>query len=266
MSTDFDNPTDAEIAALLTAKYGLPGTRGWGPQLRDHFGMYTPDDFYEAVVAKLVDEQTDWLDVGCGRDLFPSNPTTARALSRRCRLLVGVDPSDNIDRNQFVHRRVKVSIEQFESDKKFDLVTLRMVAEHVAQPSAVASVLQRCVQPGGRVVIYTVNKRSIIATISSLIPFRLHHPIKRMLWGTEAEDTFPVRYLMNTRDELARVMASAGFVEDSFRYLDDCSTFSKWRSLHAFELRCWKAIHRAGLRYPETCLLGIYRSASADGP
>src|SRR5262245_51394110 len=110
------------------------GKFAWGPQLRLDFEYFTPDDIYENAVATLVTVDTTWLDVGCGRDIFPSNFPTAKLLAERCRLLVGVDPSDNIDENKLVHHRFKGFIEDFVSDHQFDLVTLRMVAEHITNP------------------------------------------------------------------------------------------------------------------------------------
>ena len=247
---------------VLLHKYGPPHAQGWGPRLRSRFQYYTPDDIYEAYVARLVEPATAWLDVGCGRDLFPSNPHLSRQLSQRCALLVGVDPSANIDENPFLHRRVKTPVEDFASDVQFDLVTMRMVAEHVPDPAAVGAVLRRSAKPGGRVVIYTVNKWSLITAASSLIPFRIHHPIKRALWGTEEQDTFPVAYRMNTRGALRSILGTAGFVEETFQLLDDCRTFARWRWLNTLELWVWKIAHAVGLHYPETCLLGVYRRAN----
>ena len=248
---------------LLLHKYGPPDTLGWGPRLRRGFGYYTPDDIYEAYVASLVRTDTVWLEVGCGRDLFPSNGYLARQLSHRCSLLVGVDPSNNIDDNEFVHQRVKAVFEDFRSETPFDLVTMRMVAEHVPDPAAVAAVLARCVKAGGQVVVYTVNKWSLITVASSAVPFRFHHPIKRALWGTDEQDTFPVFYRMNTRQSLRELMSVAGFVEEVFFYLDDCRTFARWKLLNTAELCAWKVARAVGLPYLETCLLGVYRREPA---
>ena len=40
--------------------------------MRQSCNYYTPDDVYEALVAGLVCTGISWLDVGCGRELFPS--------------------------------------------------------------------------------------------------------------------------------------------------------------------------------------------------
>lgn len=251
-------PTRKELGELVRFKHAPLEKAGWAPKLRLRFGHFSPDDVYETVVCGLVNKGTVWLDVGGGRDLFPSNLRAGRMLSNRCELLVGVDPSDNIEENTFVHRRMKSGIEDFRSDVPFDIATLRMVAEHITEPERAALALSRLVKPGGKLVIYTVNRWAPVTLVSWLVPFRLRHAIKSILWESEEKDTFPVAYRMNTRKELRRLLESAGFQERYFAYLDDCGIFGQWRIANTVELCLWKVLHTLGLHYPETCLLGIY--------
>jgi 2-polyprenyl-3-methyl-5-hydroxy-6-metoxy-1,4-benzoquinol methylase len=254
--------TVPNLIDVFEQKYGAREELGWGPRLRLRFGYFNPDDIYEAYVSALVNEKTQWLDVGCGRDIFPSNRQTAKRLSERCRLLVGLDPSENINENTFVHHRVRSTIENFNTGIQFDLVTMRMVAEHIADPHATASALAKLVKPGGSVVIYTVHRWSPVSMISTLVPFALHHYIKRVLWKSEEKDTFPTEYRMNTRTTLRRYFEAIGFKEKRFAYLDDCRTFARWLPLSFLELALWKALHSIGIHYPEFCILGIYENGA----
>jgi SAM-dependent methyltransferase len=170
-----------------------------------------------------------------------------------------VDPDETIDENTFVHRRHKTSIENFQSEQQFDLLTLRMVAEHFADPERVVESLSQLTKPGGKVVIYTINRWSAVSIITWLTPFTLHHPIKSLLWGSEEKDTFPVTYRMNTRRALLRLFQEAGFKERYFVYLDDCRSLSRFRATLFCELYSWKVLRAVGCRYPENCLLGIYQ-------
>ncbi|NNF66229.1 MAG: methyltransferase domain-containing protein, partial [Gammaproteobacteria bacterium] len=158
-----------------------------------------------------------------------------------------------------LHDHAKVMIEDFDTDERFDLATLRMVAEHIADPPAVAKALSRLLLPGGRVIIFTVNRWSPITLISQAVPFSLHYPIKKFFWGGEEEDTFPVEYKMNTRKALQNLFAENGFVEESFAYLDDLSVFGHFKLMGYVELSLWRLINKLGLRYPENCLLGVYK-------
>jgi len=254
-------PRPTELKAFFRIKHGDPRTTGWSPALRHNFGYFTPDDVYEATIAGLVTPGCRWIDVGGGRDVFPSNPKLAQQLADRCGHLLGLDPSDTIHENPFAHRRVQSMLEDFTSYELFDLATMRMVAEHIANPTSAVAALARLVRPGGKVVVLTVNQWSPVTVASWLVPFGLHHPVKSLLWQTEEKDTYPVVYRMNTRSQLGRLFTAHGFRESHFAYLDDCRTFHRFRWLHRAELMLWKGLRTVGLRYPETCLLGVYERA-----
>jgi 2-polyprenyl-3-methyl-5-hydroxy-6-metoxy-1,4-benzoquinol methylase len=249
-------PSIGELEHSFQVKHAKTG---WGPRLRARFGYFTPDDVYETTVAKLVTTETEWLDVGGGRDLFPSNETLAKTLSRKACLLVGVDPSENILENRFVHRQARSTIEEFHAASRFDLITLRMVAEHLTDPRAAADALARLTKPGGHLVILTVNKWSAITALSWLTPVKVHHWIKKWLWESEERDTFEVVYRMNTRTALRKLLEYHGFREVGFAYPADCRIFARWRITNAIELCAWKLTRWLHVPYPETCLLGIYR-------
>ena len=252
-------PTQASMERLFLQKFGEPSSTGWAPRQRHQFGYYTPSDVYEALVSTAVSDGCAWLDVGGGHNVFPDNPGLAEALVSRCSVLVAVDPSPNVTKNRFASERVQALIEDYRTDRLFDLVTMRMVVEHVDDPPAVAGAVARLLRPGGIAVVLTVNRSSPLTVMSRFVPFSLHHPIKALFWGSEEEDTFPVRYKMNSRTALARVFDSAGLSETLFSKLDDLSTWSRYSLMNYAELMAWSIIRRSGLSYPENCLLGVYQ-------
>lgn len=254
-------PDAAALRQMVALRYGPPGQRGWGPTLRDAYGYVTPDDVYEALVAGLVAPGMRWLDVGCGRELFPNNPTLAASLSRRCARLVGVDPDPTLQENPWVHEKVGQPIDAYDGGGAFDLVTLRMVAEHIDDPDACARSVHRALRKGGLAVVYTVFAGSPMPLLTRLAPMGLRHVVKSWLWGTQPKDTFPTRFRMNTRGALQRLFAGHGLVEEAFLRLDDCRTFARFRSMAELELRLMRCCRVLGLPYPEHCLLGVYRKA-----
>src|SRR5499427_4713294 len=101
-----------DLVKVFQDKYGSDSTvMGWGPRIRSRFGYFTPDDCYEATVSRLVTPGCRWLDVGSGRNVFPSNQGLARTLAQRCEVLAGADPAETIQENEYVHARVRASIE-----------------------------------------------------------------------------------------------------------------------------------------------------------
>lgn len=248
-----------DLAALYDGKFGVKPDLGPGPKLNKSMGYYSPDIYYEALVAKLVNSGCEWLDVGCGRDIFPHNRDLASHLSKRAGFLFGVDPDENIKDNEFVHDRYQGMIEDSHIDRQFDVATLRMVAEHIADPQAAMSTLDRYVKPGGVIVVYTPNKWSPISVLAKFTPMAVHHFFKRLLWKTEERDTFPVEYKMNTRKTQQQLFAGLGYTPAYFEYVDDCRTFAGFLPLLRVEIGIRNLLQRLNLHYPENCLLAVYR-------
>jgi SAM-dependent methyltransferase len=257
--------TREELERIFVLKYGDPQVTGWGPKARWRAGYFNPDDHYEALLNRLVDGNCRWLDVGCGRDLFRSNTELGRLLAGRCRRLVGVDPDPTLAENPFVHEKVALPLEDLRPDETFNLVTMRMVAEHIENPGRVARVLAAATAPGGLVVVYTVNRFSPVPLLTAVVPFALHHPAKWILWRSARRDTFPTFFRMNTRTRLRKIFEEAGLREAYFAYLDDCRTTSGFKTLHKLELALWRILTAVGWRYPENCLLGVYQKPDAAG-
>ncbi len=251
--------TQDDLKSLFRIKYGDPEKTGWGPRRRLKFGYYQPADYYEAVVRRCVTDGCAWLDIGGGSSPFPDNPKLAHELSQRAGLMVGVDPSANVLANPFLTECAQCLIEDYETDHRFDILTLRMVAEHVTQPERVVGALKRLTKPHAKVVVFTVNRRSPVTLASRITPFKLHHPVKKLFWGGEEEDTFPTAYRMNTRRTLKKQFADGGFEERYFTHVDDLSVFGGFKVLNYVELGAWRMFKSVGLRYPENCLLGVYQ-------
>jgi SAM-dependent methyltransferase len=252
-------PDAAALRQVFAMRYGDEPRLGWGPRLRREHAHHTPDEVYEAVVAGIAAPGAAWLDVGCGRELFPNNQALAAVLSRRCARLVGIDPDPTLQENPWVHEKVAARIDAWDGGGAFDVVTMRMVAEHVADPDACVRGVHRALRAGGLAIVFTVFAGSPMPLLTRLAPMSLRHRVKSWLWGTQPKDTFPTCFRMNTRGALQRVFAAAGMREEAFLRLDDCRTFARFRALHELELRAMRLCRALGMPYPEHCLLGIYR-------
>lgn len=252
-------PSRADLLAVFDVKYRRGPELDWGPKTRLRFDYFNPDDYYEAVVSKLVRPGTWWADIGCGRDVFPSNPALAAELAKRSAFLFGIDPDPNIRDNPFISESFEGLAEECRTSHRFDLITLRMVAEHITEPQRSVAKFAELTKPGGLVVVYTPNKWAPVSVVAALVPNRLHHRIKRLVWDAQERDTFPTAFKLNTRAALARHFNANGLCETYFAYLDDCRTFSGYRALSYLELCTQKALRSIGARYPENCLLGVYR-------
>src|SRR5262245_3751197 len=99
------SPTPGNLAEVFRTRFGDPRATGPLPRLWHRLGYFVPDIHYEALVANLVQPGSSWLDVGCGRGIFPTNPRLAETLAGRCRVVAGVDPDENVDENPLLHVR-----------------------------------------------------------------------------------------------------------------------------------------------------------------
>ncbi len=252
-------PDEASLRQMFHTRYGPAEALGWGSRRRLSCGYYTPDDVYEALVAGLVAPGISWLDVGCGRELFPDNLGLAEVLSKRCARLTGVDPDPTLEENPWVHDKVSRGIDAYDGGGAFDLVTMRMVAEHIDDPASCARAVARSLRPGGLAVVFTVSAGAPMPLLTRLAPMGLRHVVKSWLWGTQPKDTFPTRFKMNTRSALRRWFEGAGMTEEAFLRLSDCRTFARFDALNRIELSVMRVCRAFGLPYPEHCLLGVYR-------
>lgn len=208
---------------------------------------------------KIVRPGDAWLDLGGGRDIFPENPSLARELGVRCRRLVGIDPSPNVLENEFVSERFQGFIQDFNRERNFDIVSLRMVAEHVSDPHLLAEEISQSLVQNGILVILTVWNAAPITWISKLTPHSLHYPIKKIFWGGEEKDTFPTLYKMNTRKKLRSIFENVGLETLALRLIADCSTTGKLGILNWGELSLWKSLNALHIVYPESCILAVFR-------
>lgn len=261
MSQLLSPPTPDELLAVFRQKYSKSSTLGWGPRMRLESGYFTPDDHYEALVGKLLGIGTDWCDVGCGRNIFPDNPELARSYARRCAFVYGIDPDDNVRENRFVHEYFQGLVEACPTKRRFDLVTLRMVAEHIEFPGPALERVAALLKPSGLAVIYTPYKWSPMSIAATITPFGLHNPMKRLLWATEARDTFPTQYKLNTRADIERHARTAGLEIAYFERLDDCRITNSYRWLNRLELSVRRGLRAVGIPYPEACILAVLRPA-----
>ena len=252
-------PSAEDLRRVFEMSYGP--SPGWGPRQRMRFGYWPPNDYYAAVLSKLVEEGCSWADVGCGRRILGRRDELAKMLATRAGYVLGIDPDDNIADNELITEAYQGPVEACPTKRTFDLVTLNMVAEHIADPQKAINRIASLTKPDGLVLLFTPNKWSPMSIFAKLTPLWVHHYFKRILWNTEERDTFPVQYKLNTRMDLARHFEGAGFKEVFFRYLDDCRTFNKFRVLNFVELVIWRALKLFAITHPENCLLAVYRKS-----
>ncbi len=251
-------PTGMQLKRVFDDKYPNLEKVGWGPKLRKRFGYFTPDDQYEAIVEGIVTDRITWADIGCGRGMFGSNRRLARRLTQRAGYVLGMDPDPTIHENALLSEGVQCLVEEYTPDRLFDLITLRMVAEHIENPDRTVRSISTMLKKGGLVVLYTPHKWALLSILARITPMSAHHFFKKILWKTEERDTFPVQFKMNTRRVLVEVFARYGVEEMCYMVVDDCRVFQRYYVLNYIELSARRFFKFLRLQYPETCILAVY--------
>ena len=190
----------------MRLRHGEFSKAAWCPRLRSRFQYFSPEVYYETAVQQIVGEGRSWIDIGGGHARFLSNDNLAVLLSRSCRRLVAVDPSDNVHSNPYVQERVQAFLEDYRAAEPFDVATAHMVIEHVAKPEEFVASLARVLKPGGMAILLTVDNWAPITIVSRFTPFGFHVFVEKFLWKSKNKDTFPTVYKMNTQPDLRRLM------------------------------------------------------------
>jgi SAM-dependent methyltransferase len=158
----------------------------------------------ERVIASLPSEAVA-LDLGAG-----AGRVTAMNFKAAGRSVFGIDVDLAISANRQIDGGCVGDASRLPfRDAAFDLIFADNVLEHLDQPALVFAEVARVLKPGGRFLVKTPNAWHYVTLLARLTPHGFHQWINRRR-GRQEADTFPTRYLANTRTALGRLAAIAG--------------------------------------------------------
>ena len=200
-------------------------------------------DVYFERLEELAKTATRFLDAGCG-----DNKTASELEGPR--LGVGIDlipyssgaPPEGWDEalslRRFRSRRVSGRLEKlpFRGDT-FDLVGCRHVIEHLDDPLAVFAELHRAMTPGGRLLIQTVNRSSLLIAVSRLLGGPVRRWLRRHRYGRRDADLFALRDRFNHPSLFEN--PPDGFRLVSIEMTQDVDLQSRFGFWVSYLLVCW---------------------------
>ena len=227
---------------------------------------YSQYHYYDAL-HELVPPGCEWLDIGCGHQMFASwMLEEERAIARRSRRLVGADLDfEGMRRHGTIRHRAMARVEAlpFAADA-FDVVTANMVVEHLADPEAALREIHRVLRPGGVFLFHTPNAANPLVRLSGRVPDGLKKSLIGWLERRQEEDVFPTLYRMNT-DQAVRAHAhGAGLAVEEVRFLLNAPR--SWRlgpPAVALELLLMRAMSGARWRRYREVLIAVMRKPPA---
>jgi SAM-dependent methyltransferase len=183
-----DNPPDAAQSQIYLGRRLSWAQRKLAKLAPDYRFKW---DAYFDRLEELAKHSGSFLDAGCG-----DNRTAAELEGPRLRL--GLDQNrPNKPYGTYVAGRLERI--PFRSEA-FDLVGCRYVAEHLEDPAAVFAELRRVMKPGGRLLIQTVNHKSLLIRLSRLLGGRIRRFVSVRRYGRKPEDVSRVFDRFNTPD------------------------------------------------------------------
>lgn len=193
---------------------------------------------YERSLRPLVSISPRWLDVGCGRRMFPSWREPSELWARSVKGLCGLDPDGaSLRDNSTIRDRVCGSATDLPfASATFDLVTANMVVEHLDAPSRQFAEIARVLKPGGLFLFHTPNVFGHPTLAARFIPHALKRRIARLLDGRDEEDVYPTYYRANSISAISEAAARAGLTVRSVSFVSTSAVTAVLAPLAVAEL------------------------------
>lgn len=222
---------------------------------------------YAQTLSQLFREGADWLDAGCGHQVFKlASALKETEIISRARLVVGCDLGWEALRNhRSLNNTVCADLRRLPfAPDSFDVVTLNYVAEHLDQPERTFCELARLLRPQGILVVVTPHSLGYFVRLTrlgrKLLPESLVRKFILLREFRSSEDVFPTFYRANRRDELIQHAAKAGLTEIHFQLLKDPAMFNFIAPIAAIELLFGRLLSLLRLKNFESgTLIGIYQ-------
>ena len=90
-------------------------------------------------------------------------------------------------------------------DSSFDLILLRFVIEHIAEPFEAFFEFGRILKKGGRILILTTNIYSPFIFLPKLLPYLFRKKLMLLLYKVTSEEIFPTYHYLNSRKAIAQL-------------------------------------------------------------
>lgn len=179
------------------------------------FGKNWDDALFRNRILPCVNSDSLLLDLGAGAGILDA--MNFRGVAK---LVCGVDLDPRVTSNPMLDEGIVGNAESIPyPDASFDLVFADNLLEHLAEPGKVFSEVNRVLKTGGLFLFKTPNKSHYVPLIASLTPQAFHQWVNKVR-GRAAEDTFPTLYRVNTRTDVQRFAAEAGFVVDKIELIE----------------------------------------------
>ena len=234
----------------------------WRMEKRIVPGLRYSQTIFEEELAGLIDQHSDWIDLGCGRRILPPwRVNEEKMLAQRCKSLVGIDfDMQSLKDNSSIHHRVRGHMSHLPFPEGMaDLVTANMVVEHLDAPLSQFREVHRILRPGGLFLFHTPNAWGYPVLLSRAIPHSIKSRLARVMDGRHEEDVFPTFYRANTRARISEFAEKSGFEVVKIRLISTTAMFHMFPPLAALELLYLRLLETGRMEALRSNLIVILR-------
>lgn len=165
------------------------------------------DDYlFRDEILRSTNKEYKLLDLGAGAGIIP-----AMNFRGTVSKIFGIDPDPRVLSNPYLDE-AKISMGENipYPDDFFDIVIADNVMEHLPNPQAVLTEVNRVLKLNGVFYFKTPNKWHYMPTIARLTPHQFHQYLNK-LRGRATIDTFPTTYQINSPRKINYYAQSTGF-------------------------------------------------------
>ena len=231
-------------------------------------GLKNSQYAYGKVLSRLVTSEADWLDLGCGHQLFPDwMPDWAEQEAQimdRANSVTGIDLDDSaIRRHKHITRRVVGDLHRLPfKNASFHLVTANVVVEHIADPALLLAEAHRVLHPGGLFLFHTPNFLSYGTLAAAFLPQSWKNRLALLLQGRKEEDVYPTFYRINTRRAILKFAKQSGFTLLELRMAESSAQTFMLGPVVALELLLIRILRWKMFQHYRTNIIAILRKDS----
>jgi SAM-dependent methyltransferase len=179
------------------------------------YGDNWDDRLFREKILEFLSDSHVILDIGAGAGIIKD--MNFKGLAKE---VIGIDPDPRVVNNPYLD----IGLIGFGDnlpfeDKKFDLVIMDNVAEHLVDPKNEFTEVLRVLKPGGVFLFKTPNKFHYMPLVATLTPTSFHQYYNRKR-GREAVDTFPTVYKSNCKKDINNLAEQVGFIQCKLSFIE----------------------------------------------
>jgi SAM-dependent methyltransferase len=228
-------------------------------------GLRSSQYTYYDKLRGVLPGRLDWLELGCGHQVFADWMTHEQDDVLASRKVVGIDLDwEGLRRHPGIRTKVFADLRQLPiQSESMDVVTANMVVEHLEDPAVVLKEAYRVLRPGGAFVFHTPNYFHWVTRLAANAPERLKKFAITLLDGRTGADVFPTYYRLNTPDAISRYAQAAALNVSDIAYCSGSATLPMLGPLVLLELLYIRLIQRKSCEWLRSNLVVILTKPAA---